>query len=184
MGRKNAFKLDVVSVRLVREAPMASDNKIQSPEDAVSLTGAALCEMDREITCVINLRADGMPINCNFASVGALDYSLAHPRELLKSSILSNAHRIILCHNHPSGNLLPSKEDVRLTDRMKKLCDLVGIPLQDHIIIGRDNKQYFSFLEKGIIKNESMVYQTDYQCLEWDNSSKVAEEAENEIHGR
>ena len=67
---------------------------------------------------------------------------------------------------------------------MKKLCDLVGIPLQDHIIIGRDNKQYFSFLEKGIIKNESMVYQTDYQCLEWDNSSKVAEEAENEIHGR
>lgn len=185
MGRKNAFKLDVVSIRLVRDAPMVSESEITSPKDAISLVGAALCEMDREVTCIINLRTDGVPINCNFASVGALNYSMAHPRELLKSSILSNANSIVLCHNHPSGKLVPSTYDIRLTHRMQQLCELVGIPLQDHIIIGRDNEKYFSFLEKGIIKNESIVYQTDYQSLEWDKTSRVAEEvAENEIHSR
>ena len=79
MGKENDFALEVVSVRLVRDAPILSGTEINTAEDAVRLVGKELCDMDREVVCVINLRADRTPINCHFASVGVLDYSLAHP---------------------------------------------------------------------------------------------------------
>lgn len=175
MGRKSNFALEVVSVRLVRDTPILSEIKVDTPENAVRLVGRKLCEVDREVICVINLKADQTPINCHFASVGALDYAMAHPRELLKSSILSNAAGMILCHSHVSGNLLPSEADVKLTDRMQQVCGLVGIPLLDHVIVGGDNSMYFSFREKGLVKNPSVEYQSDYRRLEWDRPAEVAE---------
>lgn len=132
-----------------------------------SLVGETLCGMDREIVCVLNIGGDGRPINCNFASMGALNYSMAHPRELLKTSILSNAASMLLIHNHPSQSLCPSKEDVRVTDRMQKLCSMVGIPLMDHIIIGGNNREYFSFKEKGIMKNACITYATNPKYLDY-----------------
>lgn len=175
MGKENDFALEVVSVRLVRDAPILSETKIRTSEDVIHLVGEQLCGMDREVVCVINLKADNTPINCHFASVGALNYSTAHPRELLKAGILSNATGIILAHNHTSGNLLPSETDVRLTDRMQQVCELVGIPLLDHVIVGGDNSRYFSFHEKGMVKNPHREYQTDYHKLEWDSPAEVAE---------
>ncbi len=120
------FKLEVVSVRLVRDAPLFSDHKIISPADAVKVVGDFLCEMDREVLCVINLKSDGTPINCNIVSIGAVNQSIAEPRELFEASILSNAAQMIIVHNHPSGSLEPSKIDIMLTDRMLKLTDLMG----------------------------------------------------------
>lgn len=64
---RNAFKLDVVSIRLVRDAPIYSDQKLNSPQAAVHLVGEVLCDMDRELVCVINLKADGTPINCSLS---------------------------------------------------------------------------------------------------------------------
>lgn len=171
MGRRNAFKLDVVSVRLVRDTPLYSAVEIKKPEEAVSLVGETLCGMDREIVCVLNIGGDGRPINCNFASIGALNYSMAHPRELLKTSILSNAASMLLIHNHPSQSLFPSKEDVIITDRMQKLGELVGIPLMDHIIVGSGNREYFSFKEKGIMKNACINYVTNPQYLDWEKDA-------------
>ena len=84
-------KLDVVSIRLVKDAPIMSDKPIGNPIAAVELLGKQLCDMDREVLCVINLKANGVPINCNFVSMGAVDQTVAHPRELFKSAILSNA---------------------------------------------------------------------------------------------
>lgn len=175
MEKGNEFALEVVSVRLVRDAPILSGTEINTAEDAVRLVGQELCDMDREVVCVINMRADNTPINCHFASVGALNYSMAHPRELLKTGILSNAAGMILCHNHTSGNLLPSETDVQLTDQMQQVCKLVGIPLWDHVIVGGDNSRYFSFKEKGLVKNPCTAYRTDYRQLKWDSPAKVAE---------
>ena len=179
MGRQSVFKLDVVSVRLVRDVPLYSEVEIKTSEEAVSLVGQTICGMDREIVCVLNIGSDGRPINCNFASMGALNYAAAHPRELLKASILSNAASMLLIHNHPTQNLSPSKEDVRITDRMQKLCDLVGIPLMDHIIVGSDNREYFSFKEKGIMKNTCINYATNPQYLDWGKDEKIAEKGAN-----
>ena len=169
MPKKNLFKLDKVSIRLNKDAPLMSGHPIKSPEDAVKLIGQELSEMDREVVCIINLKSDGTPINCTFASMGALDRSVAHPRELLKATILSNASTMIMVHNHPSGNLDPSVEDSMLTDRMVKLCDLVGVPLVDHVIVGGDNSYYFSFKEKDRLPTSNLRYslKTDYKDIEF-----------------
>ena len=169
MPKKNLFKLDKVSIRLNKDAPLMSGHPIKSPEDAVKLIGQELSEMDREVVCIINLKSDGMPINCTFASMGALDRSVAHPRELLKATILSNASTMIMVHNQPSGNLDPSVEDSMLTDRMVKLCDLVGVPLVDHVIVGGDNSYYFSFKEKDRLPTSNLRYslKTDYKDIEF-----------------
>ncbi len=166
MAKKNPFKLDVVSVRLVKDAPIASGNPIHSASDAVALVGDELRLMDREVICVINLKNDGTPINCTFASVGALNQAMAEPRELIKASILSNAACIILMHNHPSGNLNPSKEDAVITDRMIKVCNLVGIPLLDHVIVA-DNNSYFSFKEKDVLHYQNMSFATSYKTIDF-----------------
>ncbi len=195
MPKKNPFKLDVVSIRLNKDAPLMSGHPVKSPEDAVKLIGQELCEMDREVVCIINLKSDGTPINCTFASMGALDRSVAHPRELLKATILSNASTMIMIHNHPSGNLDPSIEDSILTDRMIKICDLVGVPLVDHIIVGGDNSDYFSFKEKDKLPASNLRYslKTDYKDIEFSvpmaaevNSNKgdVSTIAENNKTGR
>lgn len=102
----------------------------------------------------------------HFASVGSLNEAMAHPRELFKSSILSNAESMMLIHCHPSGNVFPSKADTMMTDRMNKLCELMGIPLIDHIIVGGDNREFFSFREKGMIDNPKITLSTDYRTLD------------------
>lgn len=195
MPKKNLFKLDVVSIRLNKDAPLMSGHPVKSPEDAVKLIGQELCEMDREVVCIINLKSDGTPINCTFASMGALDRSVAHPRELLKATILSNASTMIMIHNHPSGNLDPSMEDSILTDRMIKICDLVGVPLVDHIIVGGDNSDYFSFKEKDRLPASNLRYslKTDYKDIEFSvpmaaevnsNKTDVSTVAEDNKSGR
>ena len=131
--------------------------------------------MDREVLCVINMKTDGTPINCHFASIGCLNESMAHPREIFKASILSNAATIMLMHNHPSGNLTPSKHDTMMTDRMAKMCELMGIPLIDHVIVGGDNRQYFSFKEKKLMDTPKVFLETNYKSLDL-SSGLVAEQ--------
>ena len=87
MENEKAFQIEVVSLRLVKDTPIYSERPITMPEHAVELIGKELCDMDREVVCIINLQADGVPINCNFASMGALDQAFIYPRELFKSSI-------------------------------------------------------------------------------------------------
>lgn len=184
MPRKNEFKLDMVSVRLVKDAPVYSEHQIVSPEAAVNVVGDLLCEMDREMLCIINLKANSKPINCNIVSIGALNHTLAHPREMLKSSILSNAANIIMMHNHPSGSLEPSRDDTMLTDRMIQICNLIEIPLLDHIIVAGDNTRYFSFKERGIMTNPLALYQTDYHELQFEQPVVAEKERKNSGRNR
>lgn len=133
---KEVYKsqIEMAAVRLVKEAPIMSKTPIGNPEDAVRVLGEYLCQMDREVICIINLRTDGVPINCSICSMGSIDQAVSHPREIMKTAILSNASGIIMMHNHPSSNLNPSKEDTMITDRMATVCEILGIPLMDHII--------------------------------------------------
>lgn len=79
--------------------------------------------------------------------VGTLNHSLVHPREIFKEAYLIEASGIICIHNHPSGVVTPSKEDMMLTSRLQEIGLLLGIPILDHIIIG--NSHYYSFFENG-----------------------------------
>ncbi|MGL4284392.1 MAG: JAB domain-containing protein, partial [Eubacterium aggregans] len=82
-------------------------------------------------------------------SVGTINASLVHPREVFSASIRQHAVSIILAHNHPSGDPAPSREDQRITDRLRATGELVGIPVLDHIIVGGD--AYLSFKEDSLL---------------------------------
>lgn len=77
--------------------------------------------------------------------IGTLDYSVVHPREVFKEAVLVSASSIVCVHNHPSGNVIPSKNDFEITKRLVLLGDMLGIKVIDHVIIGSD--KYYSFLE-------------------------------------
>lgn len=81
--------------------------------------------------------------------IGTLNYSMVHPREIFKEAYLIGSSSIICIHNHPSGNVIPSREDFDLTKRLKEVGDLLGVRVLDHIIIGQS--KYYSFLENGDI---------------------------------
>ena len=164
------FQLEVVRVKLVKETPLFSEFPLQNPDDAVATIGELLCDMDREVVCVVNLQSDLKPINVILASIGSLNEAMVHPREMLKASILSNAASIMIIHSHPSGNLLPSKQDTMITDRMNAVCEMVGIQLIDHVIVGGNNREFFSFKEKGLMDNPKITYETDYRNFSFTNS--------------
>lgn len=138
-------ELEVVNIRLVKEPSIYSDIILDSPQAVVELMAKELAQYDREVLCILNMKTDGQVINMNIVSVGTVNSSLVNPREVFKSSILSNASGIIAIHNHPSGNIKPSREDRNITKRLKECGELMGIELLDHIIIGGTNGKMFSF---------------------------------------
>lgn len=81
-------------------------------------------------------------------SIGSLNQSIVHPREVFKTALLSSAAAIIILHNHPSGDPTPSREDIEITKRLKEAGELLGIRILDHIIIG---ETYRSFVEHGLL---------------------------------
>ncbi len=82
-------------------------------------------------------------------SEGTLNQSLIHPREVFKEAVKDSAYALILIHNHPSGDPTPSEQDIEITKKLKKACEVLEIPILDHVIIGSGT--YFSMKEKGII---------------------------------
>ena len=152
---KNPFKLDRVAVRLVEEPPLLSNEQLNNAGKVVQVLGEEIKQYDREVIAIINMQTDSKPINMTIASIGELNSALANPRELLKASILSNAAGIVMLHNHPSGNLVPSTKDILITDKLKMVCDLINVELLDHIIVGR-GREYFSFQEKNILPSNSI----------------------------
>ena len=140
------YALDQVAIRMVKEPPLLSEKPMNSPEAAIEVMRDIFREYDREVFCVVNLKSNMKPINLNIASIGTIDMALAHPRELLKSAILSNAASVILMHLHPSGKLTPSYQDISMTDQMQQAFSLMGIGVVDHIIMG-DGDRYYSFRE-------------------------------------
>lgn len=160
MSSTRPYKLDRVAIRMVKEPPLYSSEPLRSPEAAVKVIADMLRQYDREAFCIVNLRNDLSPINMNIVSTGTLNASLAHPREILKSAVLSNASATMLFHNHPSGNLTPSREDTEITDRMSKLFALADMPLLDHIIIGNGD-QYYSFKENSVMPIGTQMFARD-----------------------
>ena len=169
------FHLDKVAIRMVKEPPLFSEVPINSPQAAVKMMADTLKDYDREVFAIINFRPDLKPINVNFVSMGALDQSLVHPREVIKSMVLSNAASVMMVHNHTTGAVFPSKDDVAVTDRMAQLCSMLGIKLLDHVIVGPGN-DYYSFQEKGILPVPNLKYETNIEQLEF-GGMKVAETA-------
>ncbi|MGB9905674.1 MAG: RadC family protein, partial [Desulfotomaculales bacterium] len=122
---------------------------IKTPADAAGLVMEEMRHLDREHFRALLLNAKNQVIGQEVISIGTLNSSAVHPRELFKSAIKRSAAALILVHNHPSGDPSPSREDVEVTRRLVEVGRLIGIEVLDHLVIG-DNK-FSSLKAKGLL---------------------------------
>lgn len=123
--------------------------KITSPKDVADLLINEMNGLNQEVLKLILLNTKNIIIGVKDVFKGSLNTSIVHPREIFSEAVKKGSANIIICHNHPSGDPMPSKEDINLTVRIKQCGELMGIGLLDHIVIG--NNKYISLKEKGII---------------------------------
>lgn len=145
---KHAKRVNIVQIKLVRENLIHyKDRKIKSPADAYNLMQQYLGDVDREHFVVICLDTKNQPTCIQTVHIGSLNASIVHPREVLKSALLSNSASIIVGHNHPSNVPTPSSEDIEVTERLVEAGKILGIDVLDHLIICSDS--FTSLKEKG-----------------------------------
>lgn len=145
---KKGKRIDVVSLQMVKEKTLwYLDRKITSPADAAKIMRDFVGNPDKEILVLLGLNTKNEPTHASIISVGSLNSSIIHPREIFKIAIGSNSHSVIIGHNHPSGNTEPSNEDIEATKRLLNAGTLIGIELLDHIIFTSDS--YLSIRETG-----------------------------------
>ena len=129
----------------------ASDENapITSPEDVAKRFGSQLRDLKQEVFKVLCLNSSNKVIVEREITKGLLNASLTHPREVFREAILENAASVILLHNHPSGNLEPSREDIAITKQIVEAGKIIGISVHDHIIIAGNS--YTSMMERGLM---------------------------------
>ncbi len=120
---------------------------VQSPQDASDLVMEELRYLDREVMRLLILDTKHQVIATPIVSVGTLNASMVHPREIFKDCIRRSAAAVIVVHNHPSGDPSPSSDDIQVTKRLRRAGEILGIDVLDHIIIG-DNR-FVSLKEEG-----------------------------------
>ncbi len=143
---KAAFEL---AKRWDKSAGLLNRTKIKTPEDAYELLKNKARGKKKEIFWAIFLDTRNQVIKDPEISVGSLDSSIVHPRELFKEAISASASSIIAAHNHPSGNPEASVDDIQLSKRLKQAGELVGIELVDHIILGEGT--FISLKREGLL---------------------------------
>ncbi len=121
---------------------------VKTPEEVVSLVRGRLKGKKKEHFLALLLDTRNQLIKVSEISVGSLDTSIVHPREVFKEAISASAASVIFAHNHPSGDPEASEDDIKLTERLAEAGEVVGIEVLDHIIIG--DKNYLSLKGKGL----------------------------------
>ncbi|MDI9485511.1 MAG: DNA repair protein RadC [Bacillota bacterium] len=131
------------------ESRMEFEGIISNPQDAAQLVLGELSHADKEHFMIIMLNTKHRVIAKKVVSIGHLHASLVHPREMFKEAIKRSSAAVILVHNHPSGDLTPSRDDITTTERLRDVGEMLGIEVLDHIIVGNNN--YLSFREQGLL---------------------------------
>lgn len=126
------------------------DIDIKNSQSVVKVLQAKIKDKAKEHFKLILLNTRNKIIGISTVSIGTLDSSLVHPREVFKEAIAHNAYSVILAHNHPSGDPEPSEDDITITRRLIEAGKILGIEVTDHIIISKNG--FFSFKEKGLIR--------------------------------
>lgn len=144
-------RIAYVKVEMVREkSALYETNVITGPDVVFDIAQKFIGNTDREHLVVLCLDTKHKVTAISTISVGTLNASIAHPREIFKVAILSNSAKIILAHNHPSGDPTPSPEDIALTKRVKEAGTIMGIELVDHVIV-TDIGMHKSIVQEGLL---------------------------------
>lgn len=143
---------DEGTTTLIKEKTMHYEAAYLQTPESISKMMCTLVNMDKlaeEHCYMVALNSKCRIIGMFLISKGTVDVSLINPREVLIRALLIGASQIVFSHNHPSGITTPSKFDITVTKQLREACELIHIPLTDHIIIGKNN--YFSFHEAGML---------------------------------
>lgn len=147
LGKAKASQI-LAAIELSRRYLIKNNKKINGAKDVFDEL-IEYTTRNQEHFILLTLDGAGHLINKRVVFKGTLNQSLVHPREVFADAIADRSAAIIIAHNHPSGNLEPSVEDIEITKRLGKVADIIGIDLIDHIIISKNG--YFSFVEEGIL---------------------------------
>lgn len=144
-------RIQLVRLEMVKEKtiPAEYDVNIGTPDIAKDVIKAFIGTKDREILALVCLNTKNRITCLSTVSMGSLNSSIVHPREVFKIALLANSASIVIGHNHPSGDCTPSREDINITERLVQAGEIIGIELLDHIIC--NDYSYISLKEKGII---------------------------------
>ena len=143
----------MVQLPLVKEC---ATTRVRTPDD-VSRICDDLRDLAQESIQVLTLNAKNRLINRHLVSLGLVDSSLVHPREVFRAALADSASAITVVHNHPSGDTTPSAEDVRITKQLVEAGKIVGIRVLDHVIVGRSDpddgngRKFLSLREEGVV---------------------------------
>ena len=150
------FKV-TISIGKVKEG--AGRKKVRSPQEIYNLC-KEIADFPQETIISISMNEKNRVIAKNMISMGIVNASLCHPREVFRAAITDSASAICLVHNHPTGEVTPSVEDLRMTRQLVDASRIIGIKLMDHIIIGKEildedtqimSKPFFSMRESGLV---------------------------------
>lgn len=141
---KYEFKEAEVRLKLSEGRTLYSIVPLKSPDVAVDTMSSLLKELDHEVACVVNLDIKARPINFSVIGVGGQRDCNVPISSIFKAALLSGAGAIMILHNHPSGDVTASEDDLRITKRIIMAGQLMEIPLLDHIIIGAGDGNWSS----------------------------------------
>lgn len=153
------LNISLLGIKLIREKTVkynwkkefGIDTKITNPENVVQMFNSVLhlCDQPEEVFGMIALDCKGEISGMFEIARGTLTSAIVHPREVFKRALICNAQSVIVAHNHPSGEVTPSNEDINLTKRLYEAGKMIGVEVLDHIVVG-DN-DFFSFKQKSLI---------------------------------
>ena len=152
IGKDKAATLEAafeLSRRILSQAKWFSNQKVTSPQEIAEIFIPMLRDDTKERFIVVCLNSSNKIIKHETISIGNLNSSVVHPREIFKVAIDCSSASIILIHNHPSGNPEPSNEDIRITKKVVESGKILDIPVFDHLIVAGDT--FTSFVEKKLI---------------------------------
>lgn len=148
-----------IPISILQETPLKESSDVSCPEASYCFWMDHIAtqpdyEPEKESFCVICLNSKLTPYAWHRVSLGTLNETLAHPREVMRPVILAAASAFVIMHNHPSGDPTPSSADTALTRRIRECTELFRIPMMDHVIIGQPapgRTPYYSFREAGLV---------------------------------
>ena len=142
-----------IKVRRVCESPAVIG--VETPECALdywqqALTGQSWFDGEREMVVALMLNTRLRVLGHYLVSIGSMNESIVHPREVYRAAVAMGAHAVVLMHNHPSGDPTPSTADHNMTKQIKEAGEILRIRLLDHVIVGADGRHY-SFRNAGLV---------------------------------
>jgi len=153
------YKFSTYEIRIQRINECPGSLRVDAPAEALAywrekITVAPWHDPEKEMLVTLMLNTRCAAVGHAMVSIGSMNESVAHPREIYRPAVATGAYGIILMHNHPSGDPSPSEADTRLTRRLAEAASILQVGLLDHVIVGTPAESrpgYFSFKEAGIL---------------------------------